>query len=50
MTPEDEEFNRLEMESKVRQEYVRQQLKKIPVVHIPTITEEEWKALNEEKE
>jgi hypothetical protein len=25
MTPEDEEFNRIEMESRVRQEYIKQQ-------------------------
>ena len=47
-TYEDDEFNRIEMESRVRQEYVRQQLKKqqddIPT-SIPFITPEDWEAV-----
>lgn len=29
MTPEDEEFNRIEMESRIKQEYVRSMRKKV---------------------
>ena len=47
MTDEDWEFNRIEMESKVRQMAVKYAISK--VVHIPEITEEEWKALNGEE-
>jgi len=45
---QDEEFNRLEAESRVRQEYVRQQMKKqqddIPA-SIPFVTPEDWEAV-----
>ena len=47
MTPEDEEFNRIEMESIARKMAVKYAISK--VVHIPEITEEEWKALNGEE-
>ena len=48
MTDEDWEFNRIEMESKARMMAVKYAISK--VVHIPEITEEEWKALNEYEE
>jgi len=50
MTDEDWEFNRIEMESKVRQMAVKYAISKAQIVHIPEITEEEWKALNEYEE
>ena len=47
-TYEDDEFNRIEMESRVRQEYVRQQMKKlqdeIPAA-IPFVTQEDWEEI-----
>ena len=47
-TYEDDEFNRIEMESRVRQEYVRQQVKKlqdeIPSA-IPFVTQEDWEEI-----
>ena len=49
MNTEDDEFNRLEMESRVRQEYVRQALQKQQQDSLPTgipfITQEELEAL-----
>ena len=50
MTDEDWEFNRIEMESKARMMAVKYAISKAQVVHIPEITEEEWKALNEYEE
>jgi len=47
MTDEDWEFNRIEMESVARKMAVKYAISK--VVHIPEITEEEWKALNDEE-
>lgn len=49
MTDEDWEFNRIEMESVARKMAVKYAISKAQVVHIPEITEEEWKALNDEE-
>ncbi len=49
MTDEDWEFNRIEMESIARKMAVKYAISKAQVVHIPEITEEEWKALNGEE-
>jgi hypothetical protein len=48
MNTEDDEFNRIERESIARKLAVKYAISK--VVHIPEITEEEWKALNEYEE
>jgi hypothetical protein len=53
MTPEDEEFNRIELESRVRQEYVRQAKRNLlettreldKELGIPFITPEELEEL-----
>jgi len=53
MTPEDEEFNRIELESRVRQEYVRQAKRNLlettreldKELGIPFITTEELEEL-----
>lgn len=47
MNTEDDEFNRIERESIARKLAVKYAISK--VVHIPEITEEEWKALNDEE-
>jgi len=44
---QDDEFNRIERESIARKMAVKYAISK--VVHIPEITEEEWKALNDEE-
>ena len=58
MTTEDDEFNRIEMESNARRlavEYALQKLHEenvklgLTIVNIPTITQEEWDALNAEE-
>ena len=58
MTTEDDEFTRIEMESNARRlavEYALQKLHEenvrlgLTIVNIPTITEEEWEALNAEE-
>ena len=57
-TYEDDEFTRIEMESNARRltvEYALQKLHEenvklgLTTVHIPTITEEKWDALNAEE-
>ena len=57
-TYEDDEFTRIEMESNARRlavQYALQRLHEenvklgLTIVHIPTITEEEWNALNAEE-
>ena len=57
-TYEDDEFTRIEMESNARRlavEYALQRLHEenvklgLTIVHIPTITQEEWDALNAEE-
>jgi hypothetical protein len=48
MNTEDDEFNRIEMESRVRQEYVRQQVKKLQdeiPTSIPFVTQEDWEEI-----
>ena len=50
MNTEDDEFNRIERESIARKLAVKYAISKAQVVHIPEITEEEWKALNEYEE
>jgi len=48
LTPEEnEEFNRIEVESSVRKMAVSAALKKLEPSPIPLITDEEWAALNE---
>jgi len=49
MNTEDDEFNRIERESIARKLAVKYAISKAQVVHIPEITEEEWKALNGEE-
>ena len=49
MNTEDDEFNRIERESIARKLAVKYAITKAQVVHIPEITEEEWKALNDEE-
>jgi phosphopantetheinyl transferase (holo-ACP synthase) len=46
---QDDEFNRIERESIARKMAVKYAISKAQVVHIPEITEEEWKALNDEE-
>lgn len=46
MNTEDDEFNRIEMESHVRQEYVRQQLKKQHQENLLKLNKEEIEALD----
>jgi hypothetical protein len=57
-TYEDDEFTRIEMESNARRlavEYALQKLHEenvklgLTIVHIPTISQEEWDALNAEE-
>jgi hypothetical protein len=48
MTDEDWEFNRIEMEARVRQMAVRYAMEKASP--IPLITAEEWEALNREED
>ena len=57
-TYEDDEFTRIEMESNARRlavEYALQRLHEenvklgLTIVHIPTISQEEWDALNAEE-
>jgi hypothetical protein len=48
MTDEDWEFNRIEMEARVRQMAVRYAINKASP--IPLITAEEWEALNKEED
>jgi hypothetical protein len=48
MTDEDWEFNRIEMEARVRQMAVRYAMEKASP--IPLITAEEWEALNKEED
>jgi len=51
MTDEDDEFNRIEMESRVRQMAVRYAIEQAKEPSpIPFITDEEWAALNKEPE
>jgi len=50
MNTEDDEFNRIERESIARKLAVKYAISKAQVIHIPEITEEEWKALNEYEE
>jgi hypothetical protein len=51
MTDEDDEFNRIEMEARVRMMAVRYAIKKAKETSpIPLITDEEWEALNKEQE
>lgn len=50
MNTEEDEFNRIERESKARMLAVEHALRKISIVSIPEITQEEWDALNAEKE
>ena len=51
MNTEDDEFNRIEMESKARKMAVQYALqKKKEPSHIPLITDEEWEALNAKEE
>jgi hypothetical protein len=45
-TYEDDEFSRIEMESRVRQEYVRQQLKKQHQENLLKLNKEEIEALD----
>ena len=45
---EDDEFNRIEMESRVRMKAVRYAMEKTSP--IPLITDEEWEALNAKEE
>ena len=58
MNTEDSEFTRIEMESNARRlavEYALQRLHEenvklgLTIVHIPTISQEEWDALNAEE-
>ena len=58
MTTEDDEFTRIEMESNARRlavEYALQKLREenvrlgLTIINIPTITQEEWDALNAEE-
>lgn len=50
MNTEDDEFNRIEMESKVRQEYVRQQINKLNKENLRfRLNKEEIEALDYEK-
>jgi hypothetical protein len=58
MNTEDDEFTRIEMESNARRlavEYALQKLHEenvrlgLTIVNIPTITQEEWDALNAEE-
>ena len=48
MTDEDDEFNRIEMEARVRQMAVRYAMDKASP--IPLITAEDWEALNESED
>jgi len=48
MTDEDWEFNRIEMEARVRQITVRYSIEKASP--IPLITAEEWEALSKEED
>ena len=57
-TYEDDEFTRIEMESNARRLAVKYALQKLhkenvklglTIVHIPTISQEEWDALNAEE-
>jgi hypothetical protein len=51
MNTEDSEFNRIEMEAKVRIMAVRYAMEKAKETSpIPLITDEEWEALNKEQE
>jgi hypothetical protein len=49
MNTEDDEFNRIERESKARMMAVQYALQKAKEQH-PLITDEEWEALNAEEE
>ena len=49
MNTEDDEFNRIEMESRARLLAVQYALQRQPS-HIPLITDEEWEALNAKEE
>jgi hypothetical protein len=52
MTPEDEEFNRIEMEAKARMMAVRYAMERAAREPSPIhlITDEEWEALTKEQE
>lgn len=51
MTDEDWEFNRIEMESRVRQMAVRYAMERAKEPSpIPFVTAEDWEELNKEKE
>jgi len=51
MTDEDWEFNRIEMEARVRMMAVRYSMEQAKEPSpIPFITDEEWEALNKEQE
>jgi hypothetical protein len=51
MNTEDSEFNRIEMEARVRMMAVRYAIEKAKETSpIPLITDEEWEALNKEQE